>query len=145
MNSPLDTFESRQELAKKGFDTFIKVMEKACSALKKEFKLRERDDEHIDFELDRYDLSLVWCEKQETILIGTKIWLVEYQLLIWHTSPGNYWNPPEAVDTELLTSQNLYACAQKAIETVVLDGIGQVMQGVSMDLGMEEEQKQEEM
>lgn len=122
--------------AAKGFSIFFENLTKVSPHLKRKFLMSQKDEEHIDFSLDGYAFTLTWDEgKRQSI--GREYIVPEYQLCIWHTTFGGRWNPPESIDTTLITTQSIHECITCALETVAKDEIRQCLEGVGYEI-MEE-------
>ncbi len=124
-----NTQTDRAEQAAKGIADFTKTMTYGANRLKRNFVVTDSDADGVSFTLDGYSFTLSWGETTKPA-IGRSVWIVQYTLCIWSETSGGRWNPPEAVDTTLITNQSINACVRAAFETVAKDEIRQALEDV---------------
>jgi hypothetical protein len=132
--------KSNEAVAKWGMDLFIEVMTQTSPHMKREFKVVEQDEDHVDFQLDNYDFTLGWSEAPKQSIGRDPRWVVQYSLCIWHTEYGGRSHPPETVDTTLVETESIWDCIRVAYTTVYKDELRQVLEGYSYSK-MEDEEK----
>ena len=106
-----------KEQVEKDFNGLVKTLTEVCPVLKREFELKYRDEEMIEFTIDGIPFTVGWSEAP-TPAIGGMRWHVIYTLSVWHQTAGGRWHPPETVDTELIDSPSINICVRKALQTV---------------------------
>ena len=124
-NTPTD----RAEQAAKGIADFTKTMTYGANRLKRNFVVNNSDADGVSFILDGYSFTFSWGETTR-VPIGRSRWIVQYTLCVWSETQGGRWNPPEQVDTTLVTDQSINACVRVAFETVAKDEIRQALEDV---------------
>jgi hypothetical protein len=119
----------RAEIAAKGMKDFVDTMKLGAERLKRNLVITDTDADCVNFTVDNYPFTLSWGETTRPS-IGRAVWIVQYTLCIWNETQGSRWNPPETIDTTLITSQCLNACVRCAFETVAKEEIRQALEDV---------------
>lgn len=134
--------DSLKSQAKKGMDGLIHTLEKVSPTLSIEFKVTDRNEEQVTFDLDGIPFTLTWGECP-TPGIGGVRWDVIYQLCVWHTTMGTRHEPPEEIDTTLIDSRCVSECVRKALETVFMSRVNGVLEAQGYADMFEEEKNLE--
>jgi len=111
------TQEQRQKEANKNLQICWHRLQVICPQLKYEFKVTEQDGDHIDFEINNYPFTVTWGDYYEpaSSMVTGMTWVIKYTLSIWNTTAGDRNNPPESIDTELITSKYIGDCIKLAL------------------------------
>jgi hypothetical protein len=107
-----------EETARKGFERFKSEMPELCRMMEFNYGLDSFESDGVDFLLDGIHFTLTW-EESERKAIGRNIPVVMFQLSVWHTTWGSRWEPPESIDTLIVSSQSVYDVMREAILCVV--------------------------
>jgi hypothetical protein len=134
---------SLQEQAKREMDCLVHTLEQVAPKLNLEFKVTDRDDDQVSFDLDGIPFTLGWGEAPRGGR-GAGRWVVLYTLCVWHTTMGSRTEPPETIDTILLDSQHIGECTRKALETVYKRRIDQCLEDVGYKMMLAEEKNLEQ-
>jgi len=122
--------EERKQHAMRCFGDAFHTLLKVCPLLKKEFKLQSQDEDTMDFTIDNIPFSIGWGETVEPSIGGMR-WVVQFTLSVFHTTWGSRHEPPEVIDTELVTSKSIHVC----IRTALLKTFECVMDGALENVG----------
>ena len=119
----MDHYERVERSAALGLSNFFQTMVKVAPKLGNEFKMQERDKDHIDFSLDGFAFTLSWDTVQAQT-IGRTVPVAEFTLCIWHTEYAfSRHHPPESIDTTLIETRDINKCISTAFLTVAKEKI----------------------
>ena len=117
------------ENARQSMASFVQAMKMTAYRLETPIEFTDQDDEQVSFTLSGYNFTLTW-DVGERECIGGKRPVIQFTLCVWYMTSGNRMNPPESIDTTLVTDQSINACVRCAFETVAKDEIRQALEEV---------------